>query len=45
VWTGIRAVGTLIMGVLLFGEALSPMKIAGIVLVLIGIAALKFAPG
>ena len=45
VWTGIGAVGTLTMGVLLFGEALSPLKIAGIVLVLIGIAALKFAPG
>jgi len=44
VWTGIGAVGTLTMGVLLFGEALNPMKIAGIVLVLIGIAALKFAP-
>src|SRR5882724_10978255 len=44
VWTGIGAVGTLSMGVLLFGETLSPMKIAGIVFVLIGIAALKFAP-
>ena len=44
VWTGIGAVGTLTMGVLLFGEALNPVKIAGIVLVLIGIAALKFAP-
>ena len=44
VWTGIGAVGTLTMGVLLFGEALNPMKIAGIGLVLIGIAALKFAP-
>jgi quaternary ammonium compound-resistance protein SugE len=44
VWTGIGAAGTLAMGVLLFGEALSPMKIAGIVLVLVGIAALKFAP-
>ena len=44
-WTGIGAAGTLIMGVLLFGEAMSPMKIAGIVLVIIGIVALKFAPG
>ena len=44
VWTGIGAAGTVLMGVLLFGEALNPMKIAGIVLVLIGIAALKFAP-
>jgi len=44
VWTGIGAVGTLTMGVLLFGEALNPMKIAGIILVLVGIVALKFAP-
>lgn len=43
VWTGIGAVGTLTMGVLLFGEALSPMKIAGIGLVLSGIVALKLA--
>jgi quaternary ammonium compound-resistance protein SugE len=32
------------MGVLLFGEALSPMKLAGIVMVMIGIVALKLAP-
>ena len=44
VWTGIGAVGTLTMGVLLFGEALSPTKIAGIVLVMAGIVALKPAP-
>ncbi|MHC1943542.1 multidrug efflux SMR transporter [Bradyrhizobium sp. UFLA06-06] len=44
VWTGIGAVGTLAMGVLLFNEALNPMKVAGIALVLIGIAALKLAP-
>ncbi len=43
VWTGIGAAGTLIMGVLLFGEAMSAMKLAGIALVLAGIAALKFA--
>ena len=41
VWTGIGAVGTLTMGVLLFGEALSPTKIVGIALVLAGIVALK----
>ena len=44
VWTGIGAAGTLAMGVLLFNEALNPMKVAGIALVLIGIAALKMAP-
>ena len=43
VWTGIGAVGTLTMGVLLFGEALNPVKIAGIVLVMTGIVALKMA--
>jgi quaternary ammonium compound-resistance protein SugE len=44
VWTGIGAVGTLLMGVLLFNETLSPVKIAGIALVLAGIVALKLAP-
>src|SRR5258708_26914125 len=44
VWTGIGAVGTLTMGVLLFGETLNPVKIAGIVLVMIAILALKLAP-
>ena len=44
VWTGIGAAGTLVMGVLLFGETLNPMKIAGIVLVMTGIVALKLAP-
>ena len=44
VWTGIGAVGTLLMGFLLFSETLSPLKIGGIALVLIGIVALKLAP-
>ena len=44
VWTGIGAVGTVLMGVWLFGETLNPLKFVGIALVLAGIAALKFAP-
>src|SRR5437870_8764960 len=44
VWTGIGAMGTLAMGVLLFGETLNPVKIAGIGLVMIGIVTLKLAP-
>jgi len=44
VWTGIGAVGTLTVGVLLFGETLNPVKIAGIMLVMTGIVALKLAP-
>jgi quaternary ammonium compound-resistance protein SugE len=43
VWTGIAAAGTFLLGVVLFGETLSAMKIAGIALVLIGIGALKLA--
>jgi len=43
VWTGIGAAGTFLMGVLLFGETLSAMKLAGIALVLMGIVALKLA--
>jgi quaternary ammonium compound-resistance protein SugE len=43
VWTGIGAAGTLLMGVVLFGETLSAMKIAGIMLVMMGIVALKLA--
>jgi quaternary ammonium compound-resistance protein SugE len=44
VWTGIGAAGTLIMGCLLFGEAMNGTKIAGIALVVAGIVALKLAP-
>jgi len=44
VWTGIGAVGTVVMGAWLFGEALNPVKIAGIALVMGGIVALKLAP-
>src|SRR5205807_684492 len=43
-WTGIGAVGTVLMGVVLFGETVSPVRIGGIALVLVGIVALKLAP-
>jgi quaternary ammonium compound-resistance protein SugE len=43
VWVGIGAVGTAVVGIVLFGEAASPMRIAGIALIAAGIAALKFA--
>jgi quaternary ammonium compound-resistance protein SugE len=44
VWTGIGAVGTVVMGVLLFGETLNPIRVGGIALVILGITALKMAP-
>jgi quaternary ammonium compound-resistance protein SugE len=44
VWTGIGAIGTVLMGIVLFGETLNPVRLGGIALVLIGIVALKLAP-
>lgn len=44
VWTGIGAAGTVIMGAVLFGEQLSPLRLGGIAAVLAGIAMLKLAP-
>lgn len=43
VWTGIGAAGTVIMGVVLFGETLGPLRLGGVVVVLAGIAMLKLA--
>ncbi|MDH4984447.1 multidrug efflux SMR transporter [Aminobacter anthyllidis] len=43
VWTGIGAAGTVIMGVVLFGETLGPLRFGGVVVVLLGIAMLKLA--
>lgn len=44
VWTGIGAAGTVLLGVLLFGESLSPARIGGVLLVVLGIVLLKTAP-
>lgn len=43
VWTGIGAAGTVLIGALLFGESLNPLRIAGIALVVAGIVALRIA--
>lgn len=43
VWVGIGAVGTAIAAVFLFGEPVSVMRVLGVLLILAGIAALKFA--
>jgi quaternary ammonium compound-resistance protein SugE len=41
VWTGIGAAGAVLVGALLFGEAVTPARLFGVGLVLAGIAALK----
>jgi len=46
VWTGIGAVGTAILGIILFGESMGPMRLASIGLIVAGIVGLKLAtPG
>jgi quaternary ammonium compound-resistance protein SugE len=42
VWTGIGAVGTAILGIVLFGEPATAARIACIGLIVAGIAGLKF---
>jgi quaternary ammonium compound-resistance protein SugE len=46
VWTGTGAVGTAVLGIVLFGESMEPMRLASIGLIVAGIVGLKFAtPG
>ncbi|HBY85646.1 MAG TPA: QacE family quaternary ammonium compound efflux SMR transporter [Colwellia sp.] len=42
VWTGIGAVGAVMLGTLLFGESLSPIRVFFIMLLIISIIGLKF---
>lgn len=41
VWTGIGAAGTAVLGVYLFGETASAVRIAGVGLIVLGVALLK----
>lgn len=43
VWVGMGTVGTAIMAVVLFGDPINPMRVTGLLLILAGISALKFA--
>jgi len=45
VWTGIGAVGTAILGILLFSESAAPARIASIALIVIGILGLRLTAG
>jgi len=45
VWTGIGAVGTVVMGVVLFHESLDPIRLGCIALVAVGIVGLKLHAG
>ena len=43
VWTGIGAVGTAVLGIVLFSEPATAMRLGCIALIVTGIAGLKFA--
>jgi quaternary ammonium compound-resistance protein SugE len=43
VWTGIGAIGTVMIGILLFRESVNWIRLESIALVLIGIAGLRFS--
>ncbi|HEX8962204.1 MAG TPA: quaternary ammonium compound efflux SMR transporter SugE [Rhodocyclaceae bacterium] len=42
VWTGVGAIGTAILGILLFGESAEALRLASIGLIVAGILGLKF---
>ena len=44
VWTGIGAVGTVLLGIVLFHESASPGRLLCVTLILCGIAGLRFLP-
>ena len=44
IWTGIGAVGTFVLGIVLFGESAAPARLACVALIVIGIIGLKLVP-
>lgn len=42
VWTGIGAMGTFVVGVIFFADALQPLRTLGAILILLGIILIKF---
>ena len=43
IWTGIGAIGTLLAGILLFGDALTPLRLLSILLIAAGLVGLKLS--
>jgi len=43
VWVGVGAVGTVVLGILLFGESTSALRLASVALIIAGIVGLKLA--
>jgi len=43
IWTGVGAVGTVIAGIILFGEAVTLMRLASVALIVFGLLGLKLS--
>jgi len=43
VWTGIGAIGAFLVGVIVLGEALTPLRVTAAVLIVTGLVAMKLA--
>jgi quaternary ammonium compound-resistance protein SugE len=43
VWTGLGAAGTAALGIYLFGEPLTPARVAGMLLIIAGVAVLRLS--
>lgn len=45
VWTGVGAIGTVIAGIILFGESMALMRLASVALIICGLIGLKMSHG
>ncbi|QHC52171.1 quaternary ammonium compound efflux SMR transporter SugE [Billgrantia tianxiuensis] len=43
IWVGIGAVGTVLLGILIYGDSASPLRLLSLVLILAGLVGLKLA--
>lgn len=43
IWTGIGAVGTVIVGIMLFGESMAPIRLLSVALIVCGLLGLKLS--
>lgn len=45
VWTGIGAVGTFVVGIVVLGEAVTPLRVTAALFILLGLVMMKMATG
>lgn len=43
IWVGIGAIGTVVLGILIYGDSANPLRLASLLLVLAGLVGLKLA--